>query len=163
MSHSKLPADYLTVLLDMEKRYVEVTREQKILEAKEQVLRISIASLKRLINLEVDSQQPMLKGVEEVQIAPDAFANLGVIEAAYKCLKTLGRPMSNRALTEALLDHGFQTESKTPNETIRTSLKQRGRPMGIVFSHGQWWLLEWPQTPPEGSQDADDVGDIEAY
>jgi hypothetical protein len=137
--------DYKAVLADLELRYANITEQRRTLDAKEQALRASMSAVKRLVDIEFRDNEEI--GPPTPFIPEGTLAGLGVVEAAYRYLTVVGTGQSNRELTDGLLRHGFETESKSPAETVRISLKQRGKPMGIFFAQGKWWLLEWPHAP----------------
>lgn len=136
--------DYKAVLADLEVKYARLSDQRRALDAKEQALKSTIAGVKRLVDLE--SKEETQSAKPEPYIPSNAYTEMGVVEAAYRYLFAMGAPQTNRNLTDALLAHGFQTESKSPPETVRISLKQRGGPIGIYFRDGKWHLWEWEQS-----------------
>lgn len=151
--------DHQPYLASLEEKLANIESERLTLEAKEAVLRKSIASIRELIQLEsgeVFSFKP-----DDVIIPKRAFKGMLVLDAVGKYLRMGKTGRTAKELGDALKQGGFETKSKFFNANVRTALKRQGKEHGIVKRGNQYWLAEWPHTPKETEADRHDLPEVD--
>lgn len=143
--------DHRPYLASLEEKLANIESERLALEAKESVLRKSIASIRELIALE--SGEAVFFKPDDVIIPKRAFKGMLVLDAVGKYLRMGKTGRTAKELGDALKQGGFDTKSRFFNANVRTALKRQGEAHGIVKRGNRYWLAEWPHTPKETEAD----------
>lgn len=80
-----------------------------------------------------------------LQIAPDTFLGLKVIDAIRAYLKLAGKPQSARDITDAITRGGLKHKAKNLYQTVFPALRKMERDGVVqrVTLTGEWGLAEW--------------------
>ena len=143
--------DYTALLADLEEKLANIEAERLAIEAKENALKESISSFKRLIA--VESGEAVLVRRDDVVVPKRAFKGMVMIEAIEKYIRMAKTGRTAKQIVEGLRQGNLDTKSQHLSANVRTALKRQGPSRGIVRRSGMYWLAEWPYTPKEQGSD----------
>lgn len=135
------------ILKELEQELASATVERDSLNRRIIALDKAVAGVRELISLNGDVPPvPQTTAIQAyTQIPPDAFANVGNLEAAIQFLSLVGKPQPNRAVVKALIQGGKTSTAKNFSDMVRTTLlRESDKPNGrLIWTGHEWALREW--------------------